>query len=89
MRVSFTAFFPRAKNHYGRRNGEPYLKPNAPAFPGRVGDCDKVARALLDALTALAWYDDDQVVDLHGRKLYAALGVAPSTFVTVTRVDPE
>jgi Holliday junction resolvase RusA-like endonuclease len=87
--VAFTAFFARPRSHYGSRRGEPYLRPDAPPYPGRVGDVDKIARALLDALTGILWNDDDQVIDLHGRKLYAAIGVAPSTFVTVTRVDPE
>jgi len=41
-------------------------------------DCDKLARALLDALTGIAYEDDGQVVALTVRKLYAA--------DTVTRV---
>lgn len=85
--VSFDAYFPRPKAHYGCRKGIPYLKPDAPAFPGRVGDVDKLARALLDALTALIWDDDDQVVLLTGRKLYANLGEHPRLEVRVTRVS--
>jgi Holliday junction resolvase RusA-like endonuclease len=41
-------------------------------------DVDKLARALLDALTGVAYEDDGQVVALTVRKLYAA--------ATVTRV---
>ena len=73
MRVSFVAFFPRPKNHTVAGKGL-VLKANAPAFPGRVGDTDKLARALLDSLTGVIWRDDDQVVHLYGQKLYAALG---------------
>lgn len=84
--VSFDAYFVRPASHYGRRKGTPYLKPDAPAFPGRVGDVDKLARALLDALTGLIWGDDDQVVLLTGRKLYAAQGEPAALKVRVTRV---
>lgn len=35
-------------------------------------DCDKLARALLDALTGIAYEDDGQVVALTVRKTYAA-----------------
>lgn len=88
MAVTFDAFFPRPASHYGRRKGQPYLKPTAPAFPGRVADADKIARALCDALTAILWNDDDQVVILGpGRKLYADLGDQPRTEVRVAQVS--
>ena len=35
-------------------------------------DCDKLARALLDALTGVAYEDDGQVIALTVRKTYAA-----------------
>lgn len=35
-------------------------------------DCDKLARALLDALTGIAYEDDGQVVALAVRKAYAS-----------------
>jgi crossover junction endodeoxyribonuclease RusA len=80
--VAFSAFYARPKNHTIGGRGL-ILKADAPDFPGRVGDIDKVARALLDAMTHVLWNDDDQVVDLHGRKRYAGLGMMPCLCVTV------
>lgn len=80
--VAFSAFYARPKAHTIAGRGL-ILKSDAPDFPGRVGDTDKIARALLDALTHVVWRDDDQVVDLHGRKRYAALGMSPCLCVTV------
>lgn len=36
-----------------------------------AGDLDKLSRAVLDALTGIAYVDDSQVVDLRARKRYA------------------
>jgi crossover junction endodeoxyribonuclease RusA len=33
-------------------------------------DCDKLARAVLDALSGIVYRDDAQVVDIHARKRY-------------------
>jgi Holliday junction resolvase RusA-like endonuclease len=44
-------------------------KPTHP-FPSR-SDVDKLARSVLDALTGIAWLDDQQVVDLRVTKSYA------------------
>ena len=67
----------------GRRVGR--LRPSAPALPvGRVGDVDKLARGVLDALTGVCWVDDSQVVDLRARKIY---GYSLGVHVRVTRGD--
>ena len=66
--VTIYATFPRPKAHY-RSNGE--LKPNAPNRHATRPDIDKVARAVLDALTdAGVWRDDAQVAGLMVRKAY-------------------
>ncbi len=49
-------------------------------FP--VGDADKLARSVLDALTGIAWDDDVQVVDLHATK---AWGDVPGARIRVQR----
>lgn len=58
-------------------------KPKAPmnAYPAK--DLDKLARALLDALTGVVIADDSQVVELAVRKVY---GLEPRTRVIVTHV---
>lgn len=60
---------------------------------GRVGDVDKLARAVLDAMTdAGVWHDDAQVVDLHVVKDYPGAHIGqhvPGVRITVSRVvDP-
>ena len=59
-------YFPRPSGHLGKRG----LKPSAPAHPltRSSGDVDKLARALLDALTGVAYADDSQVVELRASK---------------------
>lgn len=37
-------------------------------------DIDKISRAILDALTGIAWNDDSQVTDLHASKRLAEIG---------------
>ncbi|GAB3211304.1 RusA family crossover junction endodeoxyribonuclease [Nocardia tengchongensis] len=49
-------------------------------------DLDKLSRAVLDALTGIAYADDAQVVDLHARKRLAALGETPGVRITVTPI---
>lgn len=48
-------------------------KPKKPKHetPTTKPDADKLARAVLDALTRVAWNDDSQVVHLEVSKLYA------------------
>jgi len=69
LSVTITFFMPRPKSHC-RTNGQ--LKPNAPRFmhDGKP-DADNLAKAVLDALTGIrAWLDDDQVCELIIRKYW-------------------
>jgi Holliday junction resolvase RusA-like endonuclease len=53
-------------------------------------DVDKLVRATNDALTGVLYIDDSQVVDLHARKCYAAIGATPSAHITVEEAcDPD
>jgi crossover junction endodeoxyribonuclease RusA len=86
MDATLIFWFPRPANHYGTKNGISYLKPNAPVEPlsARVGDIDKLSRAVLDALTGVAYLDDRQVVHLEARKAYLmGLNAAPYTHITI------
>jgi len=64
-----------------------YLAPRAPAgaYPTRPPDVDKVARALLDALTGIAYVDDAQVVELLISKRY---GAEAAITITIAQVAP-
>lgn len=69
LSVTLTFFLPRPKSHF-RTNG--MLKPSVPAFihDGKP-DADNLAKAVLDALTGIrAWADDDQVCELVVRKYW-------------------
>lgn len=44
-------------------------------------DLDKLARAVLDGLTDVAWIDDSQVDDLHARKVLAELSQQPGVHI--------
>jgi len=63
--------------------------PRPKSLPKRVShhmtrpDCDKATRCVLDALTGVLYGDDGQVVELHVRKQFAELGVAPRADITL------
>jgi Holliday junction resolvase RusA-like endonuclease len=89
IRVYVTFFLPRPKGHF-RADGET-LRPTSPAFPAGRPDVDKLARACLDALTAVAFDDDAQVVELVAVKEYAG-NVPVGAVIEITelgRMTPE
>lgn len=69
LSVTLTFFMPRPKNHY---NTKGVLKPTSPRFMhDSKPDADNLAKAVLDALTNIrAWLDDDQVCELTIRKYW-------------------
>jgi Holliday junction resolvase RusA-like endonuclease len=69
LSVTLTFYMPRPKGHY-RTNGT--LKPAAPVYMhDSKPDADNLAKAVLDALTGIrAWLDDDQVCELTIRKYW-------------------
>jgi len=74
--VTIAATFGRPKSH--RNKGG--LKTTAPLLPRE--DVDNLAKAVLDALTGVAWHDDKQVASLHIVKSY---GTAGATEVTIAK----
>lgn len=73
VRLQFRVTRPRG--HYGTGRNAAQVRPSAPAWPAGKPDIDKLARAVLDGLTAGgAWKDDSQVVSLTAVKVYAATG---------------
>jgi crossover junction endodeoxyribonuclease RusA len=72
--------FARPVSHQGARGVLPRF---AAAVPGP--DIDKLARAVLDALTGIVYRDDRQVRDLLATKAY---GEVPGVVVAVATVDP-
>lgn len=78
LSVSLTFFMPRPKSHI-RTTGA--LKPSAPVYihDGKP-DADNLAKAVLDALTGIrAWLDDDQVCELVVKKYWESDHITPQT----------
>ncbi|WP_037162576.1 RusA family crossover junction endodeoxyribonuclease [Rhodococcoides fascians] len=66
----------------------PKGKPTPPAVK-RIGDTDKLARGVLDALEGALYVDDAQVTDLRARKRYAEVGELPGVHITYTEIFAE
>jgi len=74
MAISLAFALPRTKS-LPKRSERPHLtKP----------DVDKLARAVLDALTGVAFNDDAQVVSLTCGKRYALVGEQPGVLVSLS-----
>lgn len=90
IRLTLLFFFPRPKSHY-RANGQ--LKPSAPRLiHDQKPDVDNAAKAVLDALTHIgAWQDDDQVAVLICAKRWETPGERPPgaeiTIETLAEID--
>lgn len=72
--VGLTAafIFPRPKSHYRTGKHASELRPDAPFWKSSKPDGDKLLRALMDALTFLAYRDDAQVAWTLACKCYGA-----------------
>lgn len=78
----------RPKSHYRTGRYAHLLKANAPEFPGKYPDLDKLARSTLDALRmGGAYRDDAQVVALHAVKVYADQGESAGARIRVTEAE--
>jgi len=76
IRLSVAFYLPRPKKYQKRGLGIAHL--TAP-------DIDKLVRAILDALTQVAWGDDSQVVELLTTKAYADVDAPPRADIRVER----
>jgi Holliday junction resolvase RusA-like endonuclease len=85
VRVALTFKMARPKSHFGTGRNAGNVKLGAPKRPAGQPDLDKLARAVLDGLTAGgAWKDDSQVVMLVAEKLY---GAGPGCRIVVTDLE--
>lgn len=82
IRVVFTMV--RPAGHFGKRG----LLPSARRRPTVKPDIDKLLRAILDALTGVAYRDDAQVVRVDALQFYIDdPTVGPTTTITITDYD--
>ena len=83
--VSLKFTMPRPKSHFRTGRYSALLRADAPVWPSGKPDVDKLARAVLDGLTAGgAWKDDSQVVILAAEKAYAPHA---GCVITVTELE--
>lgn len=68
--------FARPRSHYGTGRNASILKASAPAYKSTKPDVDKLARAVLDALTGIVFVDDSQVASLTAWKDFGPPGVS-------------
>lgn len=84
LSIALTFALPRPKSHYrtGARAGE--LRETAPAWVETRPDIDKLTRAVLDALTGVAYRDDGQVAELKAHKMF---GARPGVAVSIVHLE--
>lgn len=68
---------------------EPEFRVEAVFYPGtrQRRDVDNMLKLVLDGLNKVAWDDDRQVTDLHGRIVFN--DPTPRTVVTITELEPQ
>lgn len=74
LRVTIAFRVRRPQAHYlpaNSRRPSRVLRPDAPIYHAQDPDTDKLARAVLDALTNVVWLDDNQVAKLRASKVWA------------------
>lgn len=83
--VMLAFYMPRPKSHYNKSG----LKPNSPHQFSKKPDCDNLAKSVLDAMTQLGvWKDDDQVCALRVWKRYVN-SQKPVEFLAAAPKDRE
>lgn len=68
IKLDLEFVMPRPKSHYGTGRNAERIKPSAPDVHTQKPDIDKLVRAVLDAITGIAYIDDSQVVKVTARK---------------------
>ena len=83
VKLELTFFMERTKGHYGTGRNAGKLKASAPRHHTKTPDVLKLARGVEDALTAVIWKDDAQIVLELLSKEY---GERPGVWVRITEL---
>lgn len=83
VEVSISARWVRPVTHL---NKDGSVRRSSPPRPG-YADCDKLARAVCDALAGIAYRNDRQVVRLHVERRWCESGEAPGAAISVDAVE--
>lgn len=82
-------YFDRPASHWRTGRNAHLLRDNAPTRPGRVGDLDKLQRALFDAITdSGAWADDALVADVRAGKHWTSPSGPMSSPGVIVEITP-
>lgn len=71
IRMEFEFIFARPKSHFGTGRNASVLKQSAPMHHLSVPDVDNLQKFCCDALNNVAYKDDSQIIEKHGKKRYA------------------
>lgn len=72
LKLRLTFQLPRPKNHFYTGKRADVLRDDAPRYHTGKPDSDNFAKAVMDAMTVLGfWQDDGQVAELHIVKKYS------------------
>lgn len=81
LRVRINAYFPIPKSTSKKKRAQ---MESGEIMHLKKPDCDNVAKACLDALNGIAFYDDSQVCDLTVKKFYSE---NPRVCITIEGVE--
>ncbi len=70
IKLSVRACFSRPAGHFGKRQGVPYLKENAPIYHISRPDGDNILKMVLDSLNKIFWKDDSVISKMEIVKEY-------------------
>lgn len=84
--VALTFRFQRPNGHFGTGRNSGILKESAPYYHAQTPDADKLARAVLDAMTSVIYADDKTITVLSIRKNWADVGEKPGVDVRIERM---
>ncbi|WP_297739669.1 RusA family crossover junction endodeoxyribonuclease [uncultured Tessaracoccus sp.] len=88
IRLDLHFVMPRPKSHFGTGRNADRIKPTAPDCHTQKPDIDKLERAILDALTGVAYRDDSQVVKVVKSKRWIHFAADPAgVYITVEPLE--
>lgn len=76
LRLEVVFAFPRPRSHFGTGRNADRLKDTAPTFHSAKPDCDKLVRAIGDALSGIVCRDDAEFSVVEARKVYGSPSAA-------------
>lgn len=80
LAVALICIFPRPKSHYRTGKHADELRPDAPRWYASAPDLDNVLKFVGDALNAIFWKDDRQIV---AAGVYQVYGIRPGIAVSI------